>query len=154
MYWKIMIKLSLLCWVLNSQKCSTSIYVLKAVTIVSNVHFVNLSTIFAVSHFLSAEVSPEWRLHQSFGDPQKVPLSPQQRCPFNRGNKYKRYVNILPGSNFVPPEWRCPLNRSVSKERFHCTQKVIITTTITIIIIIHNAFIKESCRSCEILPSV
>ena len=43
-----------------------------------------------------------------FGDPQKVSLSPKQRCPFNRGNKYKGCVNSFPGPNFVSTEKRCP----------------------------------------------
>ena len=50
------------------------VHVLKAVTVVTNVHFVNLSTIFVVSHFLSAKVSPEWRLHPGFGT-NNVPFS-------------------------------------------------------------------------------
>ena len=48
------------------------------------------------------EVKPEFR------DPQKVFLSPEWRCPFNRDNKYKGYVNTFPGSNFVSTEKRCP----------------------------------------------
>ena len=47
-------------------------------------------------------VKPEFR------DPQKVSLSPEWRCPFNRGNKYKGYVNTFPGPNFVSTEKRCP----------------------------------------------
>ena len=30
-------------------------------------------------------------------------------------------MNIFPGPNFVSPERRCPLNRGVPKERFHCS---------------------------------
>ena len=31
-----------------------------------------------------------------FQDPEKLSLSPEQRCPFNRGNKYKDlYKNIF-----------------------------------------------------------
>ena len=41
-------------------------------------------------------------------DPDKVSLSPEYRCPFNRGDGYKDYVNIFPGPKFVSPEWRCP----------------------------------------------
>ena len=37
-------------------------------------------------------------------DPEKLSLSPEKRCPFNRGNKYKDYVNFFPGPNFVFPE--------------------------------------------------
>ena len=28
-------------------------------------------------------------------------LSPEYRCPFNGGNRYKHYANIFPGTNFV-----------------------------------------------------
>ena len=55
-----------------------------------------------------------------FWDPDKVSLSPELRCPFNRGNKYKGYVNICKGPDFVFPEWRFSLNRGVSKNRCHC----------------------------------
>ena len=55
-----------------------------------------------------------------FWDPQKVSLSLEKRCPLKRGNNYSGYVNILPGPNIVTPEWRCPFNRGVPKERFHC----------------------------------
>ena len=52
-----------------------------------------------------------------FQDPEKLSLSPEQRCPFNRGNKYKDlYKNIFSLTKL----WRGPLNRSVLKERFHC----------------------------------
>ena len=37
-----------------------------------------------------------------FQDPEKVSLSPEQKCPFERGNKYKEYVNIFLKANFVP----------------------------------------------------
>ena len=40
--------------------------------------------------------------------------------PFPRGNRYKDYANVFPGQNFVSPEWRCPLNRGALMERFHC----------------------------------
>ena len=43
-----------------------------------------------------------------FQDPEKVSLSPDQRCPFNKGNKYKDYVNIFLGQNFMSPEYRFP----------------------------------------------
>ena len=54
-----------------------------------------------------------------FRDPEKVSFLQNRLCPFNRGNKNKDYVNIFPGPNFVSPEWRCPLNRGVPEERFH-----------------------------------
>ena len=47
-------------------------------------------------------------------------LSPEWRCPFSRGNKYKDYGNIFRGTDLVSPELRCPLNRGVPKERSHC----------------------------------
>ena len=39
---------------------SEIVHVLKAVAIVTRVHL-NISVIFVVSHFLSAQVTPEWR---------------------------------------------------------------------------------------------
>ena len=73
-----MINLSLQCCLLNSNKCSTLIlseivHVLKAVAIVTFEHL-NLSTIFVVSHLLSATMSPEWMLNLGFGT--------QKNCPF------------------------------------------------------------------------
>ena len=66
------------------------------------------------------------KVQPRFRDPEKVFLSSEKRCPFNRGNKYKDYVNInFPGANFVSPLWRCPLNRSDPKEKFHCTFNLI-----------------------------
>ena len=82
---------------LNSHKCSTSIVqFVKAAIIVISVHL---------------KIS-------------NVVLSPEQSCPFNRGYRYKDYVDVFPGPNFVSPEWRCPLNRGVSKEKFHCIQLI------------------------------
>ena len=51
-----------------------------------------------------------------YRDPGKVSFSLEQRSPFNRGNRYKDYVNIFLRPNFVTPEWRCPLDKSVPKE--------------------------------------
>ena len=63
------------------------------------------------------EVKPRFR------DAEKVSLFHDYRCPFNRGYKYKDYLNIFPGPNFVSPEWRCPpMNRGVPKKRFHCNR--------------------------------
>ena len=31
-------------------------------------------------------------------------ISPEYRCPFNGGNRYKHYANIFPGTNFVSPK--------------------------------------------------
>ena len=73
---KIMIYLSLRCCVLTSHKISAVhhfyviVHVLKAVSIVTSEHL-NLSTIFLVSHLLSAKV---WRLNLGFGT--------QRKCPF------------------------------------------------------------------------
>ena len=85
--------------------------VLKAVAIQTSEQL-NLSMTFVVSHFLIAtfKVSPEWKLKSRYWNQKKCP-----RCPFNRGNKDKDYVNIFPGPNFVSPEWRCPLNRGLPK---------------------------------------
>ena len=55
---------------------SEIVHVLKAVVIVTRVHL-NISMIFVVSHFLSAQVTPEWRLNPSFGTKKKCPLSPE-----------------------------------------------------------------------------
>ena len=46
--------------------------------------------------------------------PTKSDPCPKQRCPFNRGNKYKDFVNIF------PEQMLCPLNGGVSKERLQC----------------------------------
>ena len=88
-------------------------FVKASIIIVIRVH-IKISTLFMVSHFFSAKVSPEWRLNPGFGT-QKVSLSPEYRCPFKRGNKCKDYVGI-----FASPEWRCPLTRGVPMERFYC----------------------------------
>ena len=47
--------------------------------------------------------------------------NPEKLCPFNRGNRYKNYVGVFPGPNFLSPEWRCPSNVGASKERFQCS---------------------------------
>ena len=78
MYKKFMINLSPRCYVLNFPKCSTPIsseivHVLKAVAIATSEHL-HLSTIFVVSHFWSAKVSPEWRLNQGFENKKSVPF--------------------------------------------------------------------------------
>ena len=77
-----MINLSLQCCLLNFNKCSTLflseiVHVLKAVAIVTFEHL-NFSTIFVVSHILSATTSPEWRLNLGFGTHKKCPF-PQNR---------------------------------------------------------------------------
>ena len=35
-------------------------------------------------------------------------------------NRYKDYVGVTLGPNFVFREWMCPLNRGDPKEGFHC----------------------------------
>ena len=80
----------------------------------------NSSMTYVASHFFSTKLSPEWRLNPGFWKPQKVSLSPEQRCPFRSGNKYKDHENMFPGPKFVSLALRCPLNRGVPKETFHC----------------------------------
>ena len=48
------------------------------------------------------EVKPRFRYSKNRS------LYPEQRCPLNRGNRYKDYADVSPGPNFVTPEWRCP----------------------------------------------
>ena len=36
-------------------------------------------------------------------DPDKVSLAPEYRCPFNRGDGYKDYVNIFSGTKVCVP---------------------------------------------------
>ena len=61
---------------------------------------------FCGQSFLS--VSPWGEVKPGFRTQKKSVLSPEWRCPFNRGNKYKGYVNTFPGPNFVSTEKRCP----------------------------------------------
>ena len=50
---------------------------------------------------------------------EEVSLSPEERCPFSKGDRYKDYVtDSFPGPNFVSPEWSYPLNRGAQKEIF------------------------------------
>ena len=87
---------------------SAIVQVVKVSIIMSSVH-VKISTLFVVSHFWSAQVSPEWRLNQGFATQKKCPF------PLNRSNIYKDYVDIFLGPNSVPPGGRCPLNKSVQR---------------------------------------
>ena len=73
----------------------------------------NLSTLFVVSRFLSTKVFPEGRLKAGFETHKKWPF-PQIEVSFNRGNKYKDFVNIF------PEQMLCSLNGGVSKERLQC----------------------------------
>ena len=45
-----------------------------------------------------------------FRDQERVSFSPEQRCSFNGGNRYKDYVNFFPGPNLFP------LSRGVPKD--------------------------------------
>ena len=53
--------------------------------VMTSVHL-NLSKILVVSHFLSANVFL-MEVKAGFPDPEKMSLSPEKRCSFNRGNK-------------------------------------------------------------------
>ena len=55
---------------------SEIVHVLKAVAMVT-IENLNLSTMFVDSYFLSAKVSPEWRLNQGFGTQKSCFLSPE-----------------------------------------------------------------------------
>ena len=92
--------------------------VLKAVAIQTSEQL-NLSMTFVVSHFLIAtfKVSPEWKLKSRYWNQKKCP-----RCPFNRGNKDKDYVNIFPGPNFVSLNGGVPWIEVSQKEKFHGTR--------------------------------
>jgi len=82
-----------------------------------------LSTIFVVSHFLSAKVFSEWRLNLGFRIQKKCPFPLNRSVPSREViNKCKDYVTFFSGPNFVSPKLRCPLNRGVIKERFHCSK--------------------------------
>ena len=52
---------------------SEIVHVVEAIIIVIRVHW-NLSTVFVVSHVLSAKVSPEWTSNQGFGTQKNVPF--------------------------------------------------------------------------------
>ena len=87
---------------------------MKAAVILAGVHL-NLSTLFVVSHFSSAKVSPEWRLNPSFGTQNKCPF------PLNRGVPSMEVTNTKIKWIFFRDQILCPLNGGVSKERFHCS---------------------------------
>ena len=48
-----------------------------------------------------------------FRELENLPLSPEYGCPLNRGNRYKYYVGVFPGTNSVSPEWKCSMSRGV-----------------------------------------
>ena len=81
-------------------------HVLRAVPIVTRVHLINISMIFVVSHFLSAKVTPEWRLNPSFGTKKKCP------SPLNRG------VPSIEDQILCPRNGAVPLIKVFQKERF------------------------------------
>ena len=68
-------------------------HVVKAAITVINIHFKLINSLCGQSHFES--VYPEWRLNLGFGTGKKCTF------PVNRGNRYKDYVNIFVGPNFV-----------------------------------------------------
>ena len=76
---------------LNSHKCISLIYVrqfsLGKLPFLISVHFIKISALFVVSHFLSVEVSPEImevKINPGFRTPKKCPF-PLNRVtgPFN-----------------------------------------------------------------------
>ena len=69
---------------------------------------------------LSAKLSPEWRLNPGFGTQKECPFPLNCGVPSLEVIDTKTiYVDVVLEPNVVSPEWRCPLNRGVSKERFH-----------------------------------
>ena len=100
-----MINLRLQCCVLNSHKCRTPIlskkfHGLKAVATVTSEHL-SLLTIFVVSHFLSAKVSPKWRLSPGFRTHKNCPFPLNRGVPSIEATNTKINVNVFPGPNFV-----------------------------------------------------
>ena len=69
-----------------------------------------------VSHFLSAKVSPEWRLNPGFGTQKKSPFP----NPLNRGVPSTEVIDTKTMWAFFRDQTLGPLNESVPKERFNC----------------------------------
>ena len=116
---QIIVNISLRHYRLNSHQCiyidlNNIVQFVQSFTIAICV-LLMMSTFCVVSYYLSAKASPEWSLSLGFRTQKKL-------CPFNRGNRYKNYVGVFPGPNFLSPEWRCPLNIGDPKERFHCSE--------------------------------
>ena len=61
-------------------------------------------------------------VNSRFQDPEKVSLSPEWRCPFSGGNKYKDYVNFFFGAKFL--NWfckrGCPVSSPVCCKHCNC----------------------------------
>ena len=87
---------------------------MNASVILAGVHL-NLSTLFVVSHFSSAKVSPKWRLNLCFGTQNKCPF------PLNRGVPSTEVTNTKIRWPFFRDQILCPLNGDVPKEGFHCS---------------------------------
>ena len=84
----------------------------KASIIVIRVHL-KISTLFAVSHFSSSKVF-------RFGTQKKCPFPLSRAVPSKEVINTKIMWAFFQ-DQILSPEWRCPLNRGVPIERFHCT---------------------------------
>ena len=69
-----------------------------------------------VSHFLSAKVSPEWRLNPGFGTQKKSPFP----NALNRGVPSIEVIDTKTVQAFFRDQTLGPLNGIVPKERFDC----------------------------------
>ena len=111
-----MINLSLLYFVLNSHKCSTSKWESSCcvIIIVTSAHLnLHVSTPFVVyRHFLSAKASPEWRLYWGFRAQKKCPFSQNRGVP-STGVTDRKFMRKL----FWDLITLCPLNGGVSFEQ-------------------------------------
>ena len=68
----------------------------------------NLATILVVSHFLIAKVTPGLRLNSGFWNLNYCPFPLNKDVPSKEVTILKIIIMyILPGPNFVSPEWRC-----------------------------------------------
>ena len=91
------------------------VQVWKAVTIVTSV-CLNLSTILVVGHFMSAKVSPEWRLNLGFRTQKKCPF------PLNRGVPSIQVTNTRIMWISFRDQILCPLHGYVPwMEGFQCS---------------------------------
>jgi len=84
----------------------------KAPVIVIRVHL-KISTLFAVSHFSSFKVF-------RFGIQKKCPFPLNRSVPSKEVINTKTTWAFFQ-EQILSPEWRCPWNRGVPNERFHCT---------------------------------
>ena len=77
---------------------------LKASTFVISANL-KISTLFVVSHFLSAKVFSEWRLNLGFGTQKKCSFSLNRGVPAREVSGTKNnYVGVFPGPKFVSLE--------------------------------------------------